>query len=222
MIRLSARDVGSDGWDATTGFGALDLARGARAHAAAGRPAASPTRTSRSSTATPSAAARRRSGPARRRRQAVRDRSTTTRTPATSTGCAIPAGRRVRVTRHAALRRPRPRALLGRRAPRRARRRHRVVRSRRSGRRDGVRQRRATARRARVDGATCASSPRRGRRLDAAYTLTVTLARGPLGLGEVADALERSGVGTAGLSRRYHSASSAAWQPEPAAVTAWR
>ena len=25
-----------------------------------------------------------------------------------------------------------------------------------------------------------------------------------------------------GVSRRYHSASSAAWQPEPAAVTAWR
>ena len=31
-----------------------------------------------------------------------------------------------------------------------------------------------------------------------------------------------AGVGTCGLSRRYHSASSAAWQPEPAAVTAWR
>ena len=31
-----------------------------------------------------------------------------------------------------------------------------------------------------------------------------------------------SGVGTCGVSRRYHSASSAAWQPEPAAVTAWR
>ena len=31
-----------------------------------------------------------------------------------------------------------------------------------------------------------------------------------------------AGVGTCGLSRRYHSASSAAWQPMPAAVTAWR
>ncbi len=31
-----------------------------------------------------------------------------------------------------------------------------------------------------------------------------------------------SGVGTCGVSRRYHSASSAAWQPEPAAVIAWR
>ena len=31
-----------------------------------------------------------------------------------------------------------------------------------------------------------------------------------------------AGVGTAGLSRRYHSASSAAMQPEPAAVIAWR
>ena len=31
-----------------------------------------------------------------------------------------------------------------------------------------------------------------------------------------------SGVGTSGVSRRYHSASSAAWQPEPAAVIAWR
>jgi hypothetical protein len=31
-----------------------------------------------------------------------------------------------------------------------------------------------------------------------------------------------AGVGTSGVSRRYHSASSAAWQPEPAAVTAWR
>ena len=30
-----------------------------------------------------------------------------------------------------------------------------------------------------------------------------------------------AGVGTAGLSRRYHSASSAAWQPEPAAVIAF-
>jgi len=31
-----------------------------------------------------------------------------------------------------------------------------------------------------------------------------------------------SGVGTKGLSRRYHSASSAATHPDPAAVTAWR
>ena len=31
-----------------------------------------------------------------------------------------------------------------------------------------------------------------------------------------------SGVGTSGVSRRYHSASSAASQPEPAAVIAWR
>ena len=31
-----------------------------------------------------------------------------------------------------------------------------------------------------------------------------------------------SGVGICGVSRRYHSASSAAWQPEPAAVIAWR
>ena len=31
-----------------------------------------------------------------------------------------------------------------------------------------------------------------------------------------------SGVGTCGVSRRYHSASSAAMQPLPAAVTAWR
>ena len=31
-----------------------------------------------------------------------------------------------------------------------------------------------------------------------------------------------AGVGTAGLSRRYHSASSAAMQPDPAAVIAWR
>src|SRR5205807_1209367 len=31
-----------------------------------------------------------------------------------------------------------------------------------------------------------------------------------------------SGVGTSGVSRRYHSASSAAWQPDPAAVIAWR
>ncbi len=31
-----------------------------------------------------------------------------------------------------------------------------------------------------------------------------------------------SGAGTPGVSRRYHSASSAAWQPEPAAVIAWR
>ena len=31
-----------------------------------------------------------------------------------------------------------------------------------------------------------------------------------------------SGAGTPGVSRRYHSASSAAWQPDPAAVIAWR
>lgn len=31
-----------------------------------------------------------------------------------------------------------------------------------------------------------------------------------------------SGVGTPGVSRRYHSASSAAWQPDAAAVIAWR
>ena len=31
-----------------------------------------------------------------------------------------------------------------------------------------------------------------------------------------------SGVAICGVSRRYHSASSAAWHPEPAAVTAWR
>jgi hypothetical protein len=30
------------------------------------------------------------------------------------------------------------------------------------------------------------------------------------------------GVGISGVSRKYHSASSAAWQPEPAAVIAWR
>src|SRR4051795_12122932 len=31
-----------------------------------------------------------------------------------------------------------------------------------------------------------------------------------------------SGCSTPGVSRRYHSASSADWVPEPAAVTAWR
>ena len=31
-----------------------------------------------------------------------------------------------------------------------------------------------------------------------------------------------AGVCTSGVSRRYHSASSAAWVPEAAAVTAWR
>ncbi len=30
------------------------------------------------------------------------------------------------------------------------------------------------------------------------------------------------GVGTSGVSRRYHSASRADWQPDPAAVIAWR
>ncbi len=39
-------------------------------------------------------------------------------------------------------------------------------------------------------------------------------ARSPIGM--------PAGVGTPGVSRRYHSASSAAWQPDPAAVTAWR
>ena len=45
--------------------------------------------------------------------------------------------------------------------------------------------------------------------------------RGPLRLGEITLGIP-SGVGTCGVSRRYHSASSAAWQPEPAAVIAWR
>ncbi len=35
-------------------------------------------------------------------------------------------------------------------------------------------------------------------------------------------AATRAALSKGAVSRKYHSASSAAWQPEPAAVTAWR
>jgi hypothetical protein len=170
VIRLSARDVGHRGWEAATGFGALDL------RAALGKtpPPADPREPNEDIPFVDGTALARRSPPiwtgtgGRARLFATLDLY---EDPGDVYRLRIPPGRRVRIRATPRFGDPDLEVYSGA-ARHVATRRHRVVRSRRTGRR-------AESVRVVNRGARTATAyvrvfvPRRGRGLDAAYTLTV-------------------------------------------------
>ena len=222
VVRLGARDIGKPGYENATGFGVAQPARRARPRAAGRRPARAQRRHPlRQRPRVRRARAAAFSGrPARRRSRA--DRRRWPRTRSTSTASRSAPAARARMPLHAERRRPGPVRVRQQGAQR--------VSKRRAGRPlDALAASAPTGRRVRNRGGKtttfyAAVGFDKRKRLPAARTRATRCAPAERGSPRGAPARggptaprrgrrcprARRGVGTCGLSRRYHSASSAA------------